>query len=191
MRGLEYNKWSALPPVHYATIPFTRFVVGAGDFTPTTFQEKYLKGTTFAQQLACAVVYTSPFLCWADKPEVYLESPAVDVIRTLPTVWDETIVLPGSKIGEVAAFARRSGKDWYVAAINGGKARDLKIDFSFLSHGRGFALFGPGEFTADCFGDVAGQPARFDVQKGVKVKVSTERTIHLGDGGGWVAHLHK
>jgi alpha-glucosidase len=191
VRGLEYNKWSALPPIHYATIPFTRFVVGVADFTPTTFQEKYLKGTTFAQQLACSVVFTSPFLCWADKPEVYLESPALDLIRTMPTVWDETIVLPESKIGELAAFARRSGKDWYVGVINGGKARDLTINFDFLSRSQALSLFGGGQFQADCFGDVTGEPAKFDVQKGVKVKAGTQRTIHLNDGGGWVARIRK
>ena len=31
------------------------------------------------------------------------------MIKSIPSVWDETIVLPPSEIGELAAFARRSG----------------------------------------------------------------------------------
>jgi alpha-glucosidase len=34
-------------------------------------------------------------------------------------VWDETIVLPQSDIGELAAFARRSGRNWFVGVLNG------------------------------------------------------------------------
>lgn len=182
IRGMEYNKWSDLPPVHYATLPFTRLLVGPGDFTPTTFQPKYLKGTTFAQQLACAIVLTSPMLCWADKPEVYLESPALELIRRMPTVWDETIVLPGSKIGELAIFARRAGKDWYVGVLNGGRACEITLKFSFL---------GWGQYRADFFGDVSGDPAQFDVQRNGKVTRFTSRTIRLNDGGGFVAYIRK
>lgn len=182
IRGLEYNKWDTSPPIHYATLPFTRYLVGHGDFTPTTFQSEFLKGTTFAQQLACAVVYTSPILCWADKPELYLASPAVEVIRSVPSVWDETVVLPGSKIGDLAVFARRSGQDWYVGVLNGGKSREIPLEFSFL---------GDGQFEADFFGDVAGDATKLDVQRSVKLDKSAKRTIRLNDGGGFVAWIRK
>jgi len=42
----------------------------------------------------------------------------VDLIKSLPSDWDETIVLPPSEIGEVAAFARRSGEAWFIAILN-------------------------------------------------------------------------
>lgn len=182
VRGLEYNKWDANPPIHYATLPFTRYLAGHGDFTPTTFQPEKLKGTTFAMQLAGSVVFTSPILCWADKPDIYLESPAVEFIRNVPPIWDETIVLPMSKIGDLAAFARRSGDSWYVAVINGSKAREITIDFSFL---------GTGNFQADFFADVPNEPAKLDAQKNVKVNASTKQTVKLNDGGGFVAWIRK
>ncbi len=78
-----------------------------------------LDGTTIPLQMASAVIMTSPFLCWADKPEEYLFSHAAPFMQSIPTTWDETIVLPVSKIGELAAFARRKGDIWYVAFING------------------------------------------------------------------------
>ena len=149
IRGLEYNKWSTLPPQHYATLPFTRYLAGHGDFTPTTLQQQFLKGTTVAQQLACAVVTTSPILCWADKPELYLESPVVDFIREVPPVWDETRVLPGSRIGDLAVLARRSVNLWYVGIINGAEKRSYTLDLSFL---------GRGKHLADFFSDVGGRP---------------------------------
>ncbi len=180
VRGLEYNKWSALPPSHYATLPFTRYLAGHGDFTPTTFQPQFLKGTTVAQQLACAVIMTSPLLCWADKPDVYLNSPVVDVIRTMPPVWDETHVLAGSKIGDLAILARRSGRQWYVGIINGAGARTQKLDFSFLRRGK---------WTADFFADTPGDPATFKIERGVRVDAHTLREVEMNAGGGLVVHL--
>lgn len=139
LRSLEYNKFGRngrLTPAHYTVLPFTRFAVGHGDFTPTTFQRSMAFGTSPALQLAAAVVYTSPFLTWADKPELYLQSPAVDLIRTMPTVWNETRVLAGSKIGELAAFARRSGQTWWVGIINGTTAeKEYALDLGFLPAG--------------------------------------------------------
>lgn len=175
LRGLEYNKWSTLPPAHYATLPFTRLLAGHADFTPTTLQPDRLKGTTVAQQLACSVVLTSPMLCWADKPDLYLASPAVDLIRSVPVTWDETIVLPPSAIGDLAAIARRSGDAWYVGVLNGASAREVDVRFSFL---------GSGEYRADFYGDTPGRPATFDVQRDVALTAETTRTIKLSDGGG-------
>lgn len=181
VRGLEYNKWSTLPPEHYASLPFTRYLAGHGDFTPTTFQAKMQKGTTVAQQLACAVVTTSPILCWADKPDIYLASPVVDVLRTMPPVWDETRVLPGSQIGEVAILARRAGKEWYVGVVNGPTARTCTLDFSFLDGGR---------FKADTFADAPGDGSRFVIERNVEVNART-RTISLSPCGGFVARFHR
>ena len=95
IRGLEYNKWSDLPATHYATLPFTRYLAGHGDFTPCTFNPEKLKGTTAALQLASTIVFTSPLMHWADHWKYYLESNALEVIKAIPSVWDETKVLPG------------------------------------------------------------------------------------------------
>jgi len=51
----------------------------------------------------------------------------------LPSVWDETRVLPGSKIGDLAVLARRRGGEWFVGAVNGGPARAYPLDLSFLA----------------------------------------------------------
>ena len=136
IHGLEHNKWSTFTSEHYTTLPFTRYLAGHGDFTPTTFQSKFQKGTTSTLQMASAVVFTSPMLCWADKPNIYLKSSAVEYIKAMPSTWDETRVLKGSTISGVAAFARRSGNEWYVSVMNGTKkAQSYDLDLGFLSEG--------------------------------------------------------
>ena len=139
IRGHEYHILRyrrTLPPQHDTILPFTRYVIGAGDYTPTVFNPRELRGFTWARELAQAVVFTSPFLCYADHPTNYLNNPAVDVIKAIPSTWDETLVLPGSEIGKCAAFARRSGKDWFIGVINGGEATTLDFKLGFLGKGK-------------------------------------------------------
>ncbi len=110
-----------LPASHNAALPFTRCVVGQADYTPLAFSRP--GDTTWAHQLAMAYLVTSPLLVMAEHPQRLLEEPrlaeAVPFLRTLPVAWDETRVLEGSRIGEVAALARRKGAVWYVALVNG------------------------------------------------------------------------
>jgi alpha-glucosidase len=56
-------------------------------------------------------------------------------MKDIPSVWDETIVLPGSEIGELAAYARRRGNNWFVAVMNGTAAKKIKIPLRFLKSG--------------------------------------------------------
>ena len=58
-----------------------------------------------------------------------LDNPAVKLLKQIPATWDETVVLPSSRIGEVAAFARRSGKIWFLAVLNGQNEHVLTIPF--------------------------------------------------------------
>jgi alpha-glucosidase len=102
------------------------------------------------------------------------------MVRTMPPVWDETHVLPGSRIGELAALARRSGKEWYVGVINGGGARTYTIDFSFL---------GKGSHQADFFADFQEDTMKFDIKRSVTVTRKTTQMIHLNPGGGFTARI--
>jgi len=176
IRGLEYNKWSALPPHHYASLPFTRFLAGHGDFTPCTFNVETLKGTTFALQLATAICYTSPVMFYADKPELYLKSNAVDLFKAIPSVWDETRVLAGSAIGDLAVLARRRGEVWFVGIINGGPQRSYELNLSFL---------GGGPYASV---QLADDPARPDnlLRTETTVQASTSLSVKMSTGGGFV-----
>lgn len=138
VRGHEYQmtRYHRVPqPDHDVILPFTRYLAGPGDYTPTVFTTSELMGNTWAHELAQAVVFTSPFLCYGGHPQSYLENPARDVLTAISPVWDQTLVLPGSEPGKVVAEARRSGKQWFIAVINGGEATTLDIPLDFLGKG--------------------------------------------------------
>ena len=137
VRGLELNfmREGPLSPRHNAALPFTRFAVGHGDYTPVTFQPGHLGGTTITHQLATALLTTSPLQVLSEIPTNVIRHPVPEVtefLKTLPTVWDETRVLPGSRIGDLAVMARRKADSWYVGALNGGDARTYDLNLEFL-----------------------------------------------------------
>jgi len=181
IKGLEHNKWGALPVEHYSILPFTRLVIGHGDFTPTTFQPEFMRGSTPGLQLAMAAISTSPAKHWADKPDIYLASPTVNMIRSMPTCWDETRVLAGSAIGETAQFIRRAGSVWYLAAINSKADRDFIFDMDFL---------GTGNYLADIVRD---NPADRDAMIVEKRAVTSSDfiTCKLLIGGGITVRFSK
>jgi alpha-glucosidase len=134
VRGLEYRStpgWA----VHNTTLPFTRLLAGPADYTPVVFGDRR-KDTTWAHQIATAVVFTSPVLVYGGHPQSLLDNPAADVIKSIPSVWDETRVLAPSAVGELAVFARRQGERWFVGVLNGKERRTLRVPLTFLGKGR-------------------------------------------------------
>ncbi|MBW3128610.1 glycoside hydrolase family 97 protein [Hymenobacter profundi] len=177
IRGLEN---ATVWPAHNATLPFTRYLAGHGDYTPLTFRD-IGKGTTFAHQMASLATFTSPFLCVAANPEDMLASKAKDLIVNMPTVWDETIVLPASEIGTLSLLARRSGTTWYLAALNGEKAQSVAVDLGFL---------GTGSYQAATLADEAGNPKADAIQKS-SVSKKSKLTLKLVEGGGYLSRFTK
>jgi alpha-glucosidase len=124
---------------HTTTVPFTRMLAGHLDFTPMVFGERR-RETSWAHQIATAAIFTSPVLVYGAHPRSMLDNPAVEMIKSIPSVWDETRVLPFSEIGHVAAFARRRAQQWYVVIANGPDARSVTVPLSFLGRGTHSAL---------------------------------------------------
>jgi alpha-glucosidase len=136
--GLEHKRMQAWAGFN-ATFPFVRMLAGHADYTPTVFGERR-RETSWAHQIASAAIVTSPLLVYGGHPASFLSNPAVEMIKSIPSVWDETRVLPPSAIGELALFARRSGNRWFVAAMNGTEARTVTLDPAFLGAGSYRAL---------------------------------------------------
>jgi len=130
VRGMESSRLQQRAR-HDVTLPFTRFLAGPADYTPVHFGPRRAD-TTAAHQIASAAIFTSPLLTYGAYPKKLLESPAVEMIKSIPATWDETIVLPPSEIGEIAAFARRKDGAWFLAIMNGPTARSASIPLSFL-----------------------------------------------------------
>jgi alpha-glucosidase len=118
------------------TLPFTRYLAGPADFTPVHFGNR-LGEVSWAHQVATMVVFTSPLLCLGADPQSILDNPSKQMIQNIPPIWDETVVLPQSKIGELVIYARRKGKTWYLAALNGmDESKTVAVDLYFLKKGR-------------------------------------------------------
>jgi alpha-glucosidase len=175
--GFEHRNPGPWGP-HDATVPFTRDLAGPADFTPVVFGDRR-KETSWAHQIATAVIFTSPLLVYGGHPRSLLDNPAVEMIKAVPAVWDETIVLPGSEIGEVAAMARRHGQDWFVAVVNGASARTLEIATTFL---------GTGRYASLIVRDDPDNPAAVRVERG-NTQAASPLTVGLRDGGGFVARF--
>jgi alpha-glucosidase len=177
IKGMEASKLLDRA-THNATVPFTRFVAGQAEYTPVHFGDRR-KNTTWAHQIATAAIMASPLLTYAASPANLLANPGVEMIKSIPSYWDETIVLLPSKIGEVAAFARRKGSTWFIAVTNGLKPISLKISLSFLGSGTYKTLI-----VAD------------DGQQTDKVKINNQSLkkgdvleMNLGEGGGYIARF--
>jgi alpha-glucosidase len=175
--GFEHKNPGPWGP-HDATVPFTRDLAGPADFTPVVFGDRR-KETSWAHQIATAVIFTSPLLVYGGHPRSLLDNPAVDMIKSIPSVWDETVVLPESEIGEVAALARRHGKDWFVGVVNGAGPRTLSIAPTFL---------GTGRYTSLVVRDDPDNPAAVRVERGDR-HAPAPLTIALREGGGFVARF--
>lgn len=176
IRGLE----SRIPRAqHDATLPFTRMLAGHADYTPTHFGQRR-NDTTWAHQVASAAIFTSPLLVYAANPENILKNPAVETIKSIPSVWDETIALEMSEIGEVAALARRSGSTWFVAVLNGTTGRTVDVPLGFLGTGKYQALLMRDEQD----------PAAVKVERAA-VERSGSLHVELQPGGGFIGRFGK
>jgi alpha-glucosidase len=177
VRGLEHRRTEAWA-VHNTTLPFTRFLAGPADYTPVVFGERR-RDTSWAHQVATAIVFTSPVLVYGGHPASLLASPAVDVIRSVPSVWDETVVLPESAVGELAAYARRSGARWFLGVLNGPGARTLRVPLSFLPAGAHRAVL---------VSDRPGEDGALDVEER-DTSASEVLEVPLRPGGGFVGRF--
>lgn len=192
--GLESSKWSAnVSPDHDLIIPFTRMFAGPMDFTPGAMinaqekafrfiYERPMSQGTRCHQLAMYVVYESPLQMLCDSPSNYAREPeAMAFLSKVPTVWDETLAIDG-KAGDYVLLARKSGDDWYAAAMTDWTPRTLELALDFL---------GEGAWTAEIWSDGlnAARHAQDFARSTRLVKAGDRLKLELAPGGGWAARF--
>jgi alpha-glucosidase len=187
-RGMEFNAWGqpGNPPEHEANLVFTRLLAGPMDFTPGILgmetQSPDGVATTWAKQLALYVVIYSPIQMAADLIENYEANPIpFSFIRTVPTDWEESIVLNG-EVGDYVTAARqeRGGPDWYLGAVTDEHPRALSVPLTFLQPGQ--------RYRAHIYADAADAHWRGARERLVvstrEVTGADVLTLHLAPGGG-------
>lgn len=180
IRGLELNKMNQpIPANHNVALVFTRGILNNSDYTPIGFSRP--AGTTFTHQLATAYAFTSPLVTVAEHPDTLFNNPdlalAIPFIMSLPSVWDETLVLDGSSIAETAVLARRSGNDWYLVVLNGGRSKTIEVQLDFLKKGK---------WKMQAVKDVKGMQRKMNIEK--KTVTSGQKiSIELNSEGAYLA----
>ncbi len=193
--GLEYTKWSEMAgPEHNVTIPYTRMLVGPMDYTPggfnNTVEGKFtprfinpeVMGTR-AHQLAMFIVYESPLQVLADSPSSYGGEDGLDLIREVPTVWDETRFVEGTP-GDYIVLARRKGEVWYLGGMTDWEGREIEISLDFM---------GAGNWKARVWADGSKADKNAEDLDTMELEVDTGAplAIKMAPGGGFAAILTK
>ncbi len=194
--GSEYNIWSEkATPEHDLLLPFIRMTAGPMDYEPgildnatqKTFRpisEKVMSMGTRCHQAAMFVVYESPITIFSGNPSQGMMEPRfMELLGSIPTVWDTTIVLDG-KIGDYIITARKKGNDWYIGAMTDWTGRELSIDLSFLDEGNYIAEICEDGINADRY------PSDYSIKTQAVNKKAT-RSIKMAPGGGYLMRLKK
>lgn len=195
--GSEFNIWSdRVTPDHDVILPFTRMLAGSLDYEPGLLNNATPKGTrpvigavtspgTRCHQLSMFVVYDSPMQIFSGNPSKgWLEPEFMELIGSLPTTWDETIIID-AKVGKYIVTARQNGNNWFVAGMGDWSMRDINVSFDFLDHGNYKATICKDGINADRYA------ADYILEKEVPVKKNDMINIHLAPGGGFLIRLDK
>jgi alpha-glucosidase len=174
------------PASHDVTLPFTRNLAGAFDYTPRL----YTAGKTHAHMLAFLVVYYGPaqtirggYPAWHGDSSFGRGGDEIEFLRRVPVSWDETRVLD-ARIGGRIVMARRSGDTWFLGGMSGADAERLDVGLGFLSAGRAYTarIFADGPLASDG----AWCPTRLETKT---VGAADRLGVAMQKAGGFVAIL--
>jgi alpha-glucosidase len=188
IRGAEQywdTNFAANAHTFHTIYTYTRNVVGPMDYTPVIFGEapgRVPHRTTNPHELALAVAFESGLQHFADSAPSLLAQPdfVKDFLKVVPVAWDETRYLDGIP-GELTLLARRKGRDWYVAGLNGqASARRVVVPLRFLDSGA---------YDAALISDTA-EPRSFAHQE-MTIRRGDALRVDLRGRGGFVLRLVK
>lgn len=118
--------------------PLTRLLCGPADYTPLGLAGNLKGPQTAAFEIASAITMAGPLITFAERSDIIAKSAFVPVIRSIPCLWDETVILPGSEIGQSCGMVRRKGNDWFAAIMNADSPRTWSLELDFLKPGENY-----------------------------------------------------
>ena len=148
--NVYFNEGAAIRQAFDLTLhPFCRNAVGTMDWGGV-IMNKYLspdnksrhtRKTTDAFEIASAYIMQTAIQCVAMQPNNLQELPQheLDLLKDIPTTWDETRFIDGYP-GRYVVLARRHGDKWYIAGLNAQKTPlTLTVNLSDYSLNKQFA----------------------------------------------------
>ena len=127
---------------HHLNVLFTRNVVGAMDFTPgdfATWRGSIITQRSQGHHMALLTLFESGIVHIAESPENLRYFIGRDIMKRLPTTWDESLLIEGNPT-QYATVARRKGTDWWIAGINVNE-RTSRVKFDFLDEGTTYTAY--------------------------------------------------
>ena len=131
LEGVDGMERRTKPASNDLTIPYVRNVMGPVSYTVIHFERS---PGTHAYQLAMPIVYEAGLMIYAEHGKKLLEWPGREMIKDIPSTWDETKYIEGMP-AEHIVIARRNGEDWYIGGMTD-KARTIDIPLNFLNNGK-------------------------------------------------------
>lgn len=198
VNGLENMKWTDLDKFDIISydvrLPFIRQAAGPMDYTQGAMNnasrncfrpinDSPMSPGTRAHQMALYMILHSPLNMLCDSPTNYRrEQECTDFIASVPTVWDETIVLDG-KMGEYIIMARRKGNEWFLGGITDWTPREINVDLTSLN------LTAGSQMTIFTDGVNAGRNGNDYKRENRDIDGSSPLKINMAAGGGFAARI--
>jgi hypothetical protein len=132
-------------PNHCAMLPFTRNAFDPMDFTPMNLDKiptHVKRKTTSAFELATSVLFLSGIQHFAESPAGMAHMPIAikSFLQQLPVRWDDVKYIDGFP-GKYVIIARKAGKKWYIAGINGESIqRTIQLDLTPFKAGKALLI---------------------------------------------------
>lgn len=173
IRGLENMSRSdiASQAKYFTAQYYTRLLAGHADFTPDV---------NTAMQIGSLVVLDSPLMVIATAPETMFKNPALEMIRAIPTVWDQTVFLDGA-VGSYVSVAKEKSGVWYIGGIASSAQKGVTVDLS--------KILGDGEYL------LTGWKDKTTATKESFTQTVTKNTVlelgNLNTGCGYVIQITK
>jgi alpha-glucosidase len=177
---------------HNITLSFTRMLAGQMDYTPGGFvnvtQSQFKPESrptqiinTRCAELAKFVIYESPLTVFCDHPDNVINQPGAEFLKVVPTVWDDMHVLSGYPEEHIMMY-KRSGKDYFIAAMNNSSPRSIKLKLNFLPKG----VY---ELTSWSDAPDAGTYATKLTKRKRLINKKSVITVNMVNSGGYVAYI--
>jgi alpha-glucosidase len=127
LEGVDGMERRTKPAANDLTIPYVRNVMGPVSYTVVHFERS---PGTHAYQMAMPIIYEAGLMIYAEHGKKLLNWPGREMIKDIPSAWDETRFMEGMPASYII-ISRRKGKDWYVGGMTD-QSRMTTIHLDFL-----------------------------------------------------------
>jgi alpha-glucosidase len=174
LEGVDGMERRAKPAANDLTIPFVRNVMGPVSYTIIHFERS---PGTHAYQMAMSIVYEAGLKIFAEHGQKLLEWSGREMIKDIPSGWDETRFITGMPASHIV-IARRKGQEWYVGGMTD-ESRRVSIPLKMLTEGV--------EYNALIFTDQTHDTMHRETKSVTKM---TDLVISMLERGGFAIRLN-